>query len=245
VVAIHNATWGDSSATATILDDDAAPTVGVSDETVTEGPDFVEATFDVTLSGPSEKTIEVSYATEYGTATVADLRSKSGVLSFSPGQENKTVVVRVKPDTMDEDTEQYGLWLSDPVNVTIAEPLGVGTILDDDPIPLLTIRNVSRVETDSATYATFTVSLSAQSGKAVAVDYATVDLTATLADNDYAAKSGTLTISPGQGSKKITVPIVGDTKVEPDEMFWVSLSNPIHADIAYGWGLCTIVNDDP
>src|SRR2546425_13249063 len=38
--------------------------------------------------------------------------------------------------------------------------------------------------------------------------------------------SGTLTFVPGKTSKTITINVVGDTVVEPDEMFWVGLLHP-------------------
>ena len=52
---------------------------------------------------------------------------------------------------------------------------GVGTITDDDPTPTLTINDRSTGESGTAS---FTVSLSAVSGKTVTVQYATSDGTA-------------------------------------------------------------------
>jgi uncharacterized protein len=43
------------------------------------------------------------------------------------------------------------------------------------------------------------------------VDYATADGTATVSDNDYQAKSGTLTFAAGQQSQTVTVLVYGDT----------------------------------
>jgi len=62
----------------------------------------------------------------------------------------------------------------------------------------LSVDDVIVVEGDSGTTtATFTVSLSAASSGTVTVDYATADGTATTADDDYVAASGTLTFAPG------------------------------------------------
>ena len=71
---------------------------------------------------------------------------------------------------------------------------------------------------------TFTVTLSAAYDQAVTVNYATHDGTATVADNDYVATSGTLTFAPGQTTKTFTVTIKGDKKKEADESFYVLLS---------------------
>jgi len=53
-----------------------------------------------------------------------------------------------------------------------------------------------------------------------------------------------LTFNPDETSKQIVVPIIGDTTVEPDETFFVNLSNPSGATIADGQGLAIIQNDD-
>src|SRR5262249_40822439 len=86
---------------------------------------------------------------------------------------------------------------------------------------------------------------SAAYDQAVTVNYATQDYSAKVSDNDYVATSGTLTFSPGQTSKTISVTIKGDRKKEADETFYVLLSaasSNATIDNAYGWG--TIVNDD-
>ena len=118
-------------------------------------------------------------------------------------------------------------------------------ILDDEP--RLSINSVSVTEGNSGTKVmTFTVTLSAAYDQAVTVNYATHDYSATVADNDYAATSGTLTFAPGQTSKTFTVVIKGDKKKEADESFYVLLSgasgNAFIPD-AYGWGI--ILNDEP
>ena len=69
----------------------------------------------------------------------------------------------------------------------------------------------------------FTVSLSVPSGLTVTVNYATANSTATQ-PADYTTTSGTLTFTPGQGTKTISVPVVGDALDEIDETFFVNLS---------------------
>jgi chitinase len=91
---------------------------------------------------------------------------------------------------------------------------------------------------------TFTVSLSQASTTEVRVNFATANATAKSSDNDYAAKTGTITFSPGQTTKTITVSIKGDVKSENHEQFYVNLSGPIGGTIADGQGLGAILNDD-
>ena len=121
----------------------------------------------------------------------------------------------------------------------------MATIVDDDAAPSLAINDISVNEGDAGTTAAaFTVSLSADSGKTVTVNYATADGTATTGNNDYQSLSGSLTFAPGDTSKTVTVLVNGDTAFEPTETFVVNLSGPINATFADDQGLGTIVNDD-
>ena len=113
-------------------------------------------------------------------------------------------------------------------------------------VPTLSINNVTLAEGNIGTTAfNFTVTLSAASATAVTVNYNTSNATAT-AGSDYAAASGTLTLAPGVLTQSITVNVNGDTTIEPDETFLVTLSAPVNATIgvAQGVGTGTIVNDD-
>ncbi len=112
--------------------------------------------------------------------------------------------------------------------------------------PTITISDVSQNEGDSGTTGlTFTISLSPASSQTVTVHWVTADGTATATDSDYVAASGDLTFKPGETSKTVTVQVIGDTRNEPDETFYVSLSSAAKAIISRGRGTGTIVNDDP
>src|SRR5690606_23063191 len=114
-------------------------------------------------------------------------------------------------DTLDEDNETFFVNLTNATNVTIVDGQGVGTITDNDATPSLAINNASVTEGNSgSTNATFTVTLSAASGRVVTVNYTTANGTAT-AGQDYTAVSGTLTFNPGTTSQTIVVPVLGDT----------------------------------
>jgi acetyl esterase/lipase len=133
------------------------------------------------------------------------------------------------------------------VGATIADGTGVGTITNDDPLPTLSIDDVTLAEGNppGTTSFGFTVTLSVTSGQAVTVNYATTDGTATTADSDYTAIGSTqLTFNPGETSKPVSVTVQRDLTNEPDEEFTVDLSTPVGATIADGTGLGTITNDD-
>lgn len=91
--------------------------------------------------------------------------------------------------------------------------------------------------------ASVTISLSAAAASAVTVDWSTVGGTAT-EGSDFTGTSGTVTFLPGETSKTIAVPIIGDTTFEPNEDFFVTLSSATNAVIADDVGMVTILNDD-
>jgi len=208
--------------------------------------------FTVSLAGQTGRTVTVDYSTADGTATApGDYTSTSGTLSFAPGETAKTITVPVVGDTIDEPDETFSVALSGAVDVTIADGLGVGTIVDDDQPSspgegrAISVRNVRVKEGDSGTTAArFTVSLSTASAQDVAVDYTTVDGTA-IAPADYSTVSGRLVFPAGATGATVTVPVVGDTVPERRETFSLVLSNPsAGADIAAGRGVGIIVDDD-
>ncbi len=86
--------------------------------------------------------------------------------------------------------------------------------------PSIFISDVTKLEGNRGkTLFVFTVSLSAAYDQPVTVNYATTDGTATAADHDYQAQSGTLTFALGQTSKTITIVVFGDGTYELDETF--------------------------
>jgi Calx-beta domain/Lamin Tail Domain/Bacterial Ig-like domain (group 2)/WD40-like Beta Propeller Repeat len=246
-----NAVFVDSQGLGTITNDDAQPSLSINDASVAEGDSSTTpATFTVTLSAASSFTVTVNYATADNSATSpSDYQSTSGTLTFNPGETTKPVTVLVNGDTTFEQDETFFVNLTSPTNASILDAQGVGKITNDElqpPTPTLFISDVSIAEGNSGTStATFTVTLSPASGNTVTVDFATANGTATLAGNDYQAASGMLTFNPGDTSKPINVTINGDTLVEPDENFFVNLTNATGlATIGDAQGQGTIQNDD-
>jgi hypothetical protein len=113
------------------------------------------------------------------------------------------------------------------------------------PLPTLSIADAAIPEGDAGTTnALFQVTMSAASATPVTVAYATSDGSATVADNDYLAASGTLTLAPGTTTAVVPVQVVGDATVEGNETFFVTLSLPNGATLADGQATGTILNDD-
>jgi hypothetical protein len=131
-------------------------------------------------------------------------------------------------------------------DVTISE--GNGTITNDDGAVIagsISINDVTISEGNSGTrVATFTVTRSGGTA-AFGVDFATSNASATVADSDYAAATGTLNFGANENTKTISVAINGDTKVEANEIFNVLLSNATNgATISDSQSVGTISNDD-
>jgi hypothetical protein len=111
-------------------------------------------------------------------------------------------------------------------------------------VPQVSIANGTLAEGNAGrSQMVFTVTLSQAASGPVSVGYTTVNGTAT-AGQDYASAVGTLTFAAGETSKTVGVDILGDTLVETNETFTLSLSSPTGATIARGQATGTIVNDD-
>jgi hypothetical protein len=91
-------------------------------------------TFTIRLSAPTDQAVTVNYATGNGTATAgSDYESKTGTVTFAPGQTTQTVTVVITGDRLNEANETFFVDLSgESGNALIIHPRGVGTILDDD-----------------------------------------------------------------------------------------------------------------
>ena len=120
-----------------ILDNDPPPTIKITSKvSLKEGHNNQTTSFVflVTLSAPSEKTVQVNFATANGTATTAggDYISKSGALTFAPGVTSQSITVQFRGDKNKESNETFFVNLSGALNATIAAAQGIGEILDDD-----------------------------------------------------------------------------------------------------------------
>ena len=243
----QNATFADSRGVLRIQDDDPGPIVSVDDLSVAEGDSEAgrPVTVTVRLSAPSGHTVTVDYATAAGTAQAgSDYAAASGTVTFAPGEQVKTVEIRVIGDRGTEADETFRVVLSMPHNATPSDAGGVVTIRDDD-MPALIVGDAAVAEGDAGTaQAVFNVSLSGPAASAVTVNYATADGTA-LAGVDYESASGVLVFQIGEMTKAVSVTVRGDTLAEPDETFTLILSGASGAAIGDGEGAGTIADDEP
>ena len=223
------------------------PTLSISNTSLAEGNAGTSSmTFGVSLSASSSKIITVQYATEDGDAFAGkDYVATSGQLTFNPGQTSQNIVVQINGNVLNEFDRVLHMNLFNAHNTFITTAKANGAILDDDPVPTLSIANASVTEGNSGTIPiSFTLTLSAASGKTVTVQAATQAVSAT-AGQDFVSNSGsTITLLPGETSATFTCQVLGDQVDEPDENFHVNLSGAVNATIAQSQATGVIVDDD-
>jgi uncharacterized repeat protein (TIGR01451 family) len=244
-----NASISDAQGQGTINNDDANPSITINDPSVIEGnASSTSMSFVITLSNPTSVTLSVPFSLADGTANVgSDYQANSGSFTVFPGATTAQLSIGINGDTNVEPDETFFVNLGATTGATIADSQGVGTIINDDglPSPGISINNVSLAEGNAGTTnANFTVSLTASSASTITVNFATADGSATTANNDYVAKSGTVTFTPGQTSQSVTIVVNGDTTFEPNETFVVNLNTPVNGTIIKPQGTGTINNDD-
>ena len=227
------------------------PTLSVADRSAAEGNTGVSTmNFTVLMSKAAANAVSVNYSTSNDTATAGDYVPTVGTLTFAPGETSKIVSVGLNGDTMVELNEQFTLNLSNAVNATVAKATATGTIVNDDidpspaTPPKVSIADLAVTEGNGEhAHFMFTVTLDKASATPVSVGYATSNGTAT-AGVDYTADAGTVAFAPGVTTQTVHVGILGDTAIEPNETFTVTLSGPVGLTIARATAIGTILNDD-
>ncbi|MDP2246487.1 MAG: Calx-beta domain-containing protein, partial [Nitrosomonadales bacterium] len=216
-----NVTSGNTSntsatGTATIVDNDALPSLSINDVSVNEAAGT--ATFTVTLSAASGQTVSVGYNTSSGTATAgSDYTAVSGTLTFTPGQTTQTITVPIANDTIYEGNETFNVNLNSATNATIADGLGIGTIIDNDAAP--TISSVSAASVTEGGNLVHTVTLSNASSTPTTFAYSLSGTTATAGtdfsttasfNNGVSLSGGILTVPAGVTSFTVTYATIDD-----------------------------------
>lgn len=201
----------------------------------------------VTLSNPTGATVTVGYATaDITTVTPNDYAATTGTLTFVPGDTVEYATVAVAGGIFDEYDETFAINLTTATEATIGSPASstVTIVNDDTPIASLSAGTVNVVEGNSGTQTvTLTVTLHKPSIKTISVNFATLGGTA-VAPSDFVAAAGTVTFTPGQMAKNLSVSVKGDTSLEDYQSFAVALSTPVNATIGVGSKTVQILNDE-
>jgi hypothetical protein len=129
-----NAAIIDNVGVGRILNDDPFPILRISDVTVTEPSpgQIVSAVFDISLSAPSGLPVSVNFVTSNGTAVAEqDYSPQSGRVTFPLGATNVQISIPVFGDKAAESAENFFINLSAPINASLEDAQGQGTILDN------------------------------------------------------------------------------------------------------------------
>ena len=227
------------------------PTLAIGDLALYEGNAGTTAfAFTVTMSAPLGQDVTFKWGTALGTATSGiDYVGvpTTTVATIGAGNTTTTLTVLVNGETFQEDNETFLVNLSDvSANATIFDGQAVGTILDDDRPPAISIADVQVLEGDSGTIgAVFHLTTTRPIAQPVTVNFATANGTATTGNDDYQAASGLATFAPASTTTTVTVQVVGDNVNEEDETFLLNLSGAsVNATIADNQGVGTIYDDD-
>jgi len=186
----------------------------------------------------------------YSATAGVDFGPASGTLSFADGETSKTFTIPIFDDKMYETNEIFDVTLSNPTGGATLDfpPTLRGYIIDDETQSKISIADTSVIEGNSGTtYAHVPVTINPPPGFPVTITFTVTSGESATAGEDYQLLSGSLTFQPGEGTKTVDVPVIGDTKYELNEVFGVNLLTATpENDVAFvNFGAhVTIVNDD-
>jgi len=202
--------------------------------------------FKVSLATPPFTNAAVRFATVNQTALAGkDYFSTNGILTFAPGVTTQSFAVRVIGNLLNETNKHFAVNLSSPTNLTIIKGQGVGTILNEDPYPYLSISDATIAKPNSGiSNATFIVRLSSPSGRPISFAYNTREASA-IENLDFLPAADVLTFAPGQTNLSIQVPVTNHVTVKPAQTFNVTLWNQDYAKLDRSEAVGTIVTALP
>lgn len=231
------------------------PTLAIvaEDATLPEGQSgHTSFTFTVTRTGDTSGISTASYTVSGSGADAADFGGTMarGSVTFAAGDTSQVITITVTGDTVVENDEDFTVTLSNPsVDTVLETATATATIINDDASLAISPASVSQVEGQSGTIAyTYTVTRSGDTTGTASVVYAVTGAATTGADAaDFggALPSGTVNFTAGATTGTITITVSGDSAVESDEGFVVTLSNPsVGTILATATASGTIVSDD-
>ncbi|MFK7980175.1 MAG: Calx-beta domain-containing protein [Saprospiraceae bacterium] len=239
----------DSMAIGTIMNDDTAR-ITIRDTMVVEREGWDSHLKFVIASDLEIDTMGLVYMTFDSTGTLADDDYVMASDTLWTSGFGDTISVRVNGDMIVENDEFIKIAIKEILPgdraISFADSLAVGTILNNDTA-FVTIRDTMIVEGNTGVSSLcFIASLSNPVDTAFGYNYATMDSTGTIADNDYVAVLNTDNFT--ELTDTLCITINGDNKVELDNYFKLLLSNinagtrPVFFRDSLAVG--TIVNDD-
>jgi hypothetical protein len=256
ITSIAGATLADGTSVVSIHDNDP-PALTISDVVISEsappmapvsgnGPASAGA-YQAVITMSSASTVPVTvkvYSRDKTAVSGRDFTRVAATIVIPAGETSAVANLSSVDDQLHDPNESFELFLSSPINATLARPVSKVSITDNDPDPVLTAANTTVTEGNSGELlATVRVDMSPASSLPVTFQYRTMNSTA-LAGFDYIAAIGTMTIPAGSMSRTFTVRIKSDLTDEDAESIRIILSNVVNASINPEQGVITIEDND-
>ncbi|MEJ2530407.1 MAG: IPTL-CTERM sorting domain-containing protein [Halioglobus sp.] len=211
-----------------------APALSVSDVSVVEGDTgSTFAVFTVSLDASrADADVQFAYATSDGSAVAgSDYTATTGTGTIAAGSLTTTISVPVITETLYEQNETFSLSVFNPLNASVSDGTGAGTIINDDGLPVVAVTDTSITEGGNLV---FTLTLSGPSSFATTGTVTAVAQTA--GAEDFAAGVSNFTFPAGSTTTTVTIPTTSDTLVESNETLRLVVS-------AIDGGVATGVNN--
>lgn len=224
-----------STATLTIIDNDATPVLSiVAPMPTAEGdePGTTPFVFQVQLSAPSGRVVNVQAASSNGSATLADndYVAVNQAVNFAAGTTLQTVSVTVNGDSTDESDETFSVTLGAPTNATLQDSpeVATATILNDDApaTPAGEVRFTATTYGVVESNGPAVISVERVNGTTGAISVDCVPSAGTATAADFTAATQTLNWGTGVGGvQSCGVAITPDALDEDDETVMLGLAN--------------------
>ncbi|WP_176723350.1 YDG domain-containing protein [Roseivirga misakiensis] len=230
----------------TLSGDITEPTVAFALTTSNQSESASTANINVALSSVTAAAVTVNY-TVSGTATGSgtDYTLADGTLTINPNSSSEDISISIIDDLLDEFDETVVVTLNNPTGATLgSNTVHTYTINDNDDAPTVQFDIATDGQSENEEAQDLPISISAESGKTVTVDYA-VTGTATGSGTDYTLADGTFTFNAGDvGRTFFLTGIVNDLLDEDDETIIITLSNPSNATLGGQQTLTYTIQDD-
>ncbi|HON08852.1 MAG TPA: Calx-beta domain-containing protein, partial [Verrucomicrobiota bacterium] len=221
---LGGATIGLDTAVLVINDDDSVGGFVFSTNQYVVSEGVGNAVVEVKRVGGKIGQASVTVMTTSGTATPGvDYIGISNVLTFADGETSKLVSIPIIDDAIVETPESIGLILQNPSNGAFIGPQGSAIVMIIDNEVGISLENQSYSVSETDIVAVISVIRIGNTNISVSAMYNTSDGTA-IAGSDYRATNGIVTFAPGQTNQFIYVPIIDDTIVKSNELFYITLS---------------------
>ena len=233
------ATAGTVTASSIIADNDSPPTISLTATGTTEGQ---PAVFTASLSHPTYNDVTAGYHTADGTAKAGeDYENSQGSIRIPAGDTS----VKFDVDTIDnsphEQQENFTVELQSITGIASADLTATATITDNDPIPTISVADVSAEEGSDLE---FIASLSHETYQSVSFSYATSNGSAT-APGDYTTTTSSVMIEPGNLTYDIDISTIDDDRSEDSKTVRLTLSNISNATAGRTSAIGTITDNEP